>query len=749
MMEQIRKIKIYVDSGQATAELKKISTSLKSMTNDISKMSSNMDMAKTLFAGFVSSQVIRSFTNMADSMQLLNDRIKSLLGTQEQATYAMGKLYTIAQSTNAPIDELAGTFARVAVATKSLGLSSQAMLDITQVLQNSFRLSGATTEESVASTIQFAQALSFGALRGQELRSVLSQNATLANVFREAIKGSGMDIYKFAEAGKFTTKFVLTALAKNMDEINTKAGELGQTFAQTMVKALNEVKVKIGELNAEFNLNSKFAVAMQWIVDNAATIGAVLAGIATAFTVVKVSAALAGVTLAGIASVVFSIPAAIGAAVASLILLYNNFDSVSKFFERFKLTVQESLLELQIYVMGLEDRFRKFFNLKTEANSFSTYLTGELNKVRTAKEKLDIAFTTTEMEDYYSNMKKVTRGAMGEVGGLKDEVNKLKDTAPKLTIDQQISALNEKFNLGRISVEKYNKEILRLTEIKFDKASPERLAKELEKVKIGNLTRDFEEGTLKLKDYQKAMNEIRMDKLRKDFDSAKIGAAEFYTKMSELGAEFSSRGALALGADSYIKKIGTTTTMVASLIEGTFDKLGDSLSNWIKTGKFSFKEFTMSILDDLNKIIVRAMIIRPLANALLDTAGVKAAANGFAPNGSGVSMFASGGIVSGATAFSYGGSRMGIMGEAGPEAILPLRRDASGKLGVSASAQQNPVIVNIVNNSSAEVTQRETTGANGSKVLEVMINSKVKEGIASGAFDKSMQAAYGLRRKGN
>jgi hypothetical protein len=30
-----------------------------------------------------------------------------------------------------------------------------------------------------------------------------------------------------------------------------------------------------------------------------------------------------------------------------------------------------------------------------------------------------------------------------------------------------------------------------------------------------------------------------------------------------------------------------------------------------------------------------------------------------------------------------------------------------------------------------------------------MINSKVKEGIASGAFDKSMQAAYGLRRKGN
>jgi len=45
--------------------------------------------------------------------------------------------------------------------------------------------------------------------------------------------------------------------------------------------------------------------------------------------------------------------------------------------------------------------------------------------------------------------------------------------------------------------------------------------------------------------------------------------------------------------------------------------------------------------------------------------------------------FASGGIVSAPSYFPTGG-RLGVMGEAGPEAILPLSRGADGRLGVAA-----------------------------------------------------------------
>ncbi|WP_428481602.1 phage tail tape measure protein [Pyruvatibacter mobilis] len=73
-----------------------------------------------------------------------------------------------------------------------------------------------------------------------------------------------------------------------------------------------------------------------------------------------------------------------------------------------------------------------------------------------------------------------------------------------------------------------------------------------------------------------------------------------------------------------------------------------------------------------------------------------AAANGAVVAGGNVRPFARGGVVSGPTAFPLTGG-MGLMGEAGPEAILPLSRGADGRLGVSAGAGPAPisVIVNV------------------------------------------------------
>ena len=57
-----------------------------------------------------------------------------------------------------------------------------------------------------------------------------------------------------------------------------------------------------------------------------------------------------------------------------------------------------------------------------------------------------------------------------------------------------------------------------------------------------------------------------------------------------------------------------------------------------------------------------------------------------------VMPFANGGIVSGATPFGMRGG-LGVMGEAGPEAIMPLARGADGKLGVRGSGGNGPTVV--------------------------------------------------------
>ncbi len=65
-----------------------------------------------------------------------------------------------------------------------------------------------------------------------------------------------------------------------------------------------------------------------------------------------------------------------------------------------------------------------------------------------------------------------------------------------------------------------------------------------------------------------------------------------------------------------------------------------------------------------------------------------------------VKAFATGGIVSGPTNFPMAGGKMGLMGEAGPEAIMPLQRDSKGNLGITGQSQAPQIsIYNILDKS--------------------------------------------------
>jgi lambda family phage tail tape measure protein len=83
--------------------------------------------------------------------------------------------------------------------------------------------------------------------------------------------------------------------------------------------------------------------------------------------------------------------------------------------------------------------------------------------------------------------------------------------------------------------------------------------------------------------------------------------------------------------------------------------------------------------------------------------------------------FAQGGVVDRPTLFPMAHGT-GLMGEAGPEAVLPLRRLSSGRLGVEAAGGPQ-VTVNVINNAGAKVTTEEQRDPSGNLSLNVIIDA--------------------------
>lgn len=125
-------------------------------------------------------------------------------------------------------------------------------------------------------------------------------------------------------------------------------------------------------------------------------------------------------------------------------------------------------------------------------------------------------------------------------------------------------------------------------------------------------------------------------------------------------------------------------------------------------------------------------------------------ATGNAFSGGNVVPFAIGGaftnsIVDTVTPFQFGG-QLGVMGEKGAEAIMPLTRTSSGNLGVETSGSGGGVnvIVKITNNTGSDVSTQENDTPEG-KEIEIIIGQVVSKQLSTGKFDKSMSGRYGTK----
>ncbi|EAA2727974.1 phage tail tape measure protein [Salmonella enterica subsp. enterica] len=195
----------------------------------------------------------------------------------------------------------------------------------------------------------------------------------------------------------------------------------------------------------------------------------------------------------------------------------------------------------------------------------------------------------------------------------------------------------------------------------------------------------------------------------------------------------------------------------ADLVNNAMTGLVGNISDALAGNKVDWEDWASSVLQSMQKIILNAMLVDSLRStsnsgffsSIGGMFGAGAGAvSGSTPSGaynsaaSGLQLNAKGGAYASASLSAYSNSIVssptyfafakgaGLMGEAGPEAIMPLTRSADGSLGVRVVGSQSPVAGNGI---TQHITQHFTISGNGDAALKQAMQEAARQGANDGA----------------
>jgi tape measure domain-containing protein len=160
-------------------------------------------------------------------------KISAATGSLESAKTVYDDLAAVSTKTGAAMADTTGAFVRFGIAAKQIGATNRDVVRLIQTVQELGVVSGASTQEMAAGSMQLGQALASGKLQGDELRSILENMPKLAELLAAEL---GVSIGKLREMGKegeLSADRVFTALLRVSDE----ADKLFAAIPQNMERA--------------------------------------------------------------------------------------------------------------------------------------------------------------------------------------------------------------------------------------------------------------------------------------------------------------------------------------------------------------------------------------------------------------------------------------------------------------------------------------------------------------------------------
>lgn len=264
------------------------STGFNGVAREIGGLEKQLNSLQSVAAGALSFAGIglgaAEIIQLADSYGQMTGKLK--IATQYSGDFAdtMDALRNSARASRSDLGATVNLYTQLSPALKGIGLSANESIGIITTIGKAIAVSGASSQAAEAALMQLGQGFASGALRGEELNSIMEQTPALAQAIADGLGVSRGALRDMGAEGKLTAEVVATALQKVAEQVNGDFAKMPVTVGQAFTKLRNEFMVFVGAVDGASGGTSALADAISGVADEFATAGPAVTAFSTALT---------------------------------------------------------------------------------------------------------------------------------------------------------------------------------------------------------------------------------------------------------------------------------------------------------------------------------------------------------------------------------------------------------------------------------------------------------------------------------
>lgn len=236
--------------------------------------------AKNLAATIGAGVGLKKLIELSDQMTSTTARLNFIVDDGGSVKALEAKIMASAQRSRAAYLDTASAIASMGANAGAAFTSNDELIAFMEQVNKQFVIGGASAQGQAAAMLQLTQAMAAGALRGEELNSILENAPGIARAIEQYMGIAEGSIKSYAEKGAVSATVVKNALLSIADETNAKFNGMAMTWGQ--------VWTQMG--NIALKVTQPLLTAINWLANNLSVIGPILLGLGAAFLVFQVAA---------------------------------------------------------------------------------------------------------------------------------------------------------------------------------------------------------------------------------------------------------------------------------------------------------------------------------------------------------------------------------------------------------------------------------------------------------------------------